>query len=92
MNKRSIDETLSHEMYLWCYENEAEFTGEITSIKTKHHEVYTLSEKKKFLSLFDNKRFWCDKNNSIPLAHEENHEPVCKKQKITHPTNLPITE
>ena len=49
-------------------ENKSE-TVQFNSIRSKHHNIYTINQVKQSLSSYDNKRYYLDSVNSLPYGH-----------------------
>ena len=51
-------------------ENNAQFE-EMTNLRSREHVVYTERQRKKCLSIYDNKRIWLSVNESVPIGHPD---------------------
>lgn len=64
-----IQRQLRHQHYRDVYMSNVPAYFETTSFISCNHQISTVSKLKKCLSLFDDKRYWLDKNHSIAYGH-----------------------
>ena len=75
VKKDIINNQLTFQMYKEIYlkerrqEEDVAHFGEFTSLQSREHVVHTERAKRKFLSIYDNKRYWLDANHSLPHGH-----------------------
>ncbi|CAG2225697.1 unnamed protein product [Mytilus edulis] len=58
ISKTEIKQTLRHEMYKKCLNEETTTTNSMTCIRSKNHELFMDTVVKKGLCSFDDKRYW----------------------------------
>ena len=46
-------------------------TVQFNSIRSKHHNIYTINQVKQSLSSYDNKRYYLDSYNSLPYGYKQ---------------------
>ena len=59
---------LSHQDYLNVYNSTGETAHDMNTIESKAHIIRTKSFRKRSLSIWEDKRFWVDKNFSVPYG------------------------
>ena len=69
INRSVVRQTLSHSDYYLAYINRKIEPVEQTNIISQHHQVYTLTKRKRGLSVYDDKRAWINKNESRPYGY-----------------------
>ena len=67
-----MEREIRHEDYLRVLKAQKSQTNKFVKLQSREHVMYTLSVCKTSLSVFDNKRFWLNDNQtSLPLGHFE---------------------
>jgi len=64
-----VARTITFDDYMRCLNEEIEMTRHQSCIRSKLHEVYTISESKIVLSPYDNKRYVPDSTETLPWGH-----------------------
>ena len=68
VKKAVVSKNVRHENYLRAYYDYEKTKVDYLTFRSKRHDVNTIFESKNAVSLFDNKRWWVDKNQSIPFG------------------------
>ena len=67
--KQKVKKEISYNHYNDTLENNNCDTITFNSIRSKAHQIYSVSQTKKSLCNFDNKRYWIDNYNSVPYGY-----------------------
>ena len=72
INKTVVKKQLRFDDYVKVYESVNNDPLYVTqkNFTSKKHIIYTTQQTKKGLALFDNKRYWHEKNESLPYGHK----------------------
>lgn len=70
VKKCVLEKKINFKDYLNCIESKEEVVREQNTIRSKKHQVYTITQTKVALSAYDNKRYILDGNiNTLPWGH-----------------------
>ena len=85
--QKCVVEKMSHEDYVKVYEKCKETTKSMANIRSKNHLIKTNSYRKRALSFFDDKRYWLDRNTSVPYGYNgEVPVPPSKRRRVLPPS------
>ena len=84
--KKHIVQKLTHSAFQDVYNNTHETVEVMANIVSKNHVLRTRTFRKRSLSLWEDKRFWVDKNFSVPYGFEGIVPPPSKKHKPLPPS------
>ena len=69
VKKSALQNKINFDHYMKVYLNEmGPISVDQVTIQSRRHEVFTIKQTRKALSLFDNKRVWTSKNYSVPFG------------------------
>ena len=72
IKKCVVSKTINFDDYVACLKNESELVCEQNSIRSKHHNVFSIKERKIALSPFDNKRYLIkNSTDTLPWGHKD---------------------
>jgi hypothetical protein len=82
--QKCIVRRFTHEDYRKVFDSVSESTVLMTNIRSRKHIIKTESRRKRALSMWEDKRFWVDKNysvpygymNKVPLPPPKRHRPL----------------
>ena len=81
--QKSVVSSFTHVNYSDVYHDCFESEETLTLIQSKNHKVSTVEKKTRGLSLWEDKRFWIEKNFSLPYGHYAlNTLPPQKRRRI----------
>ena len=69
--KKSKKDTLSHDNYREVYESRKSVSVNQTFLRSQHHVMRTVSMTKRALSVWEDKRCWINRNESVPYGHHK---------------------
>lgn len=67
--KHKVRKELNYSNYEDTLENDKKNTVKFNSIRSKNHQIYTITQVKQSLSSYDNKGYYIDNINSLPYSH-----------------------
>ena len=67
--KQKVKSELSYNCYDDTLKNNSCNTVTFNSIRSKAHQIYSVSQTKNSLCNYDNKRHWIDNYNSVPYGY-----------------------
>ena len=67
--KHKVKNQLTYKKYEETLNRELKEQVTFNTIRSKDHQIYSITQTKYSLSPFDNKRFWYNENESLPFGH-----------------------
>ena len=67
--KNKVKSNLTYDSYEKPLEGNKCDTIQFNSIRSKHHNIYSINQVKQSLNSFENKRYYLDSINSLPYGH-----------------------
>ena len=71
--KNKVKSNLTYDSYEQTLQGNKCDTVQFNSIRSKHHNIYTINQVKQSLNSYENKRFYLDSINSLPYGHYKIH-------------------
>ena len=85
--KRYVVRQMRHEQYRQTFLNNAVTQHDMVRLQSKDHIITTHTYRKRGLSLFEDKRYWPKKNDSVPYGYlNACGEPPTKIRRILPPS------
>ena len=81
---------LTHSMYQQAYANQSTFHVQQTLLRSKEHTIHTISQRKRALTVWEDKRIWVSPNQSYPYGYHRlpellsatDEEPATKRPRV----------
>jgi len=74
-----VDKEITHYHYLNVYQHHQPTIHTMRQFVSKNHKIETVINKKRSLSVFEDKRYWVSNNKSVALGHyslmSQQHHP-----------------
>ena len=81
--------TLTHELYQQAYRQHQIISIKQTLLQSREHTIHTVTQQKRALSVWEDKRFWLSANVSYPYGYhripsllKDNNAPTAKRPRI----------
>ena len=85
--KRYVVQRMKHREYKKVYRKVEVMSSEMTNIQAHHHIISTHTYRKRSLGLWEDKRYWWAKNESVPYGFmNKAGEPPSKIRRIVPPS------
>ena len=75
---RSIVQNMSHQDYRHAYESLTESSVNMTILRSKQHTIHIITFRKQALNIWEDKRCWINKNESLPHDYFKSPEHLHK--------------
>ena len=79
-----VNKDIAHEDYMAIFEGEEDAYREVRGFRSNLHSITTISQEKKALSLWEDKRAWVSLNSSLAYGHYSlsNTPPALKRARM----------
>jgi hypothetical protein len=69
IQRAALRKLISHDDFVSAYENLCEMDVRVRRIMSKRHQLYTIQQQKRALTVWEDKRAWIAANVSLPFGH-----------------------